>query len=111
MNCLCTVCPALSSRKLQTLQTTTYQILGVTKYLFSDYAATMATAPELTDSKAVVAKSIVVIMSFIAVWAFVLVIVGAQVDKIYSIFINITNITIRNFGSMVRMLVIRRRLS
>ena len=76
MKCLCTACPSSSSRKLQTLETTTYQILAVTKYMFDDYAATMATAPNLTAEN--VARSIIIIMSFIAVWTFVLFIIGIQ---------------------------------
>ena len=78
MKCLCTACPSSSSssRKLQTLETTTYQILAVTKYMFDDYAATMATAPNLTAEN--VAKSVIIIMSFVAVWTFVLFIIGIQ---------------------------------
>ena len=78
MKCMCTACPSSSSsssRKLQTLETTTYQILAVTKYMFENYAATMS-SPVLTGND--VAKSVIVIMSFISVWAFVLFVVGIQ---------------------------------
>jgi hypothetical protein len=88
----------------------TYQILAVTTYMFEDYAgiitiiviifititnipitiiATMSTAAELTPAD--VAKSVIVIMAFISVWAFVVVLVGIQVSVVITISIAVSS--------------------
>ena len=133
MKCLCQACPSSSSpsRQLKSMEAVTYQILAVTKYMFEDYAgmiiiiiliiiliissslllATMSTATELNPSD--VAKSVIVIMSFIAVWAFVVVLVGVQVSIIIIIIIIIVIIiviVIRSFAIMARRRLKRRRL-
>jgi len=78
LTCRCTACPSsmLSSRKLKTVKAVTYQIISVTKYMYNDFAATMESSDDLTASD--VAKSVIVIMSFIAVWSIIIAIVAVQ---------------------------------
>ena len=78
LTCRCTACPSalLSSRKLKTVKAVTYQIISVTKYMYEDFATTMESSKDLTAAD--VAKSIIVIMSFVAVWSIVIAIVAVQ---------------------------------
>lgn len=78
LTCRCTACPSssLSSRKLKTVKAVTYQIISVTKYMYNDFASTMQSSEDLTASD--VSKSVIVVMSFIAVWSFIIALVAIQ---------------------------------
>ena len=79
LTCRCSACSSasLSSlRKLKTVKAVTYQLISVTKYMYNDFAATMQSSEDLTASD--VAKSVIVIMSFIAAWSIVIAIVSVQ---------------------------------
>jgi len=78
LTCRCTACPSSSpsSRKLKTVKAITYQIISVTKYMYNDFASTMQSSEDLTASD--VSKSVIVILSFIAVWSFVIALVAMQ---------------------------------
>ena len=78
LTCQCTACPSatLKSRRMKTVKAVTYQIISATKYLYNDFAAKMETSKELTAKD--VSKSIIIIMSFITVWSFIIGVVLVQ---------------------------------
>jgi hypothetical protein len=61
---------------MKTVKAVTYQIISATKYLYSDFAAKMETSKELTAKD--VSKSIIIVMSFITVWSFIIGVVLVQ---------------------------------